>query len=487
MTEYDLSAMRDALPRQAAEILAEMGIAQADFSGLFQTSFSDVLRAVTGVVRGAMREPVAFFSAGCGLLLLLGLFSAAGKPDGKPSQLRTFLAALFLVTASSVPLHSVLADAVAALRTCSTFLCTLIPILAAVIAAAGNPVLSVVWHTAVFTAAQTVAATASGFMAPCCGMVAGVGIFDSLLPQMQFGDLAGKIRKTAIWVFSSAATLFTTFLSLKGILAGAADSLAAKGIKLAVSSFIPVVGAQLSEAYASVVGRRICRGGGMRRYAADGSGDPALDRIAAALASRRFGAGAEKRGLSFFRVCRSAVRAARVSAFCDRSVCTVFGDHFDDQGGDMMQTLSGLLAGVCFAAALGGLIHLLSPGGSTERLLHLMIALFVIAAAAVPFKGAARNILAKNEPMSTDAAVQAVLDNAERALEQAARRVLEKYGCADAEITVAVYAENGEVHAADFSVYGAAETKVQEIAHEIFELTGEMPNVYAASAARDRE
>ena len=85
MTEYDLSAMRDALPRQAAEILAEMGIAQADFSGLFQTSFSDVLRAVTGVVRGAMREPVAFFSAGCGLLLLLGLFSAAGKPDGKPS------------------------------------------------------------------------------------------------------------------------------------------------------------------------------------------------------------------------------------------------------------------------------------------------------------------------------------------------------------------------------------------------------------------
>ena len=152
-----------------------------------------------------------------------------------------------------------------------------------------------------------------------------------------------------------------------------------------------------------------------------------------------------------------------------------------------MQTLSGLLAGVCFAAALGGLIHLLSPGGSTERLLHLMIALFVIAAAAVPFKGAARNILAKNEPMSTDAAVQAVLDNAERALEQAARRVLEKYGCADAEITVAVYAENGEVHAADFSVYGAAETKVQEIAHEIFELTGEMPNVYAASAARDRE
>ena len=50
------------------------------------------------------------------------------------------------------------------------------------------------------------------------------------------------------------ATLFTAFLSLKGLLAGSADSLTAKGIKLAVSSFIPVIGTQLGEAYASVVG-----------------------------------------------------------------------------------------------------------------------------------------------------------------------------------------------------------------------------------------
>ena len=37
-------------------------------------------------------------------------------------------------------------------------------VLAAVIAAAGDPVLSVVWQTAVFSAAQTIAAAASGFI-----------------------------------------------------------------------------------------------------------------------------------------------------------------------------------------------------------------------------------------------------------------------------------------------------------------------------------
>ena len=254
MTEFDLSSLPDALPREAAEILEDMGVTQADFSGLFQVSFSDVLQTVLGVFHGSLHEPLAFLSVGFGTLVLLGVFAAFGKPDGKMTQIRAFVGALFLVTACAVPLYGIVADAVAALRACGLFVCALIPVLAAVIAAAGDPVLSVVWQTAVFSAAQTIAAAASGFMAPCCGLLLGVGVLDSLLPQSGFKDLAGRIKKIAVWIFSALATLFTAFLSLKGILAGAADTLAAKGIKLAVSSFIPVVGAQLSEAYAAVAG-----------------------------------------------------------------------------------------------------------------------------------------------------------------------------------------------------------------------------------------
>ena len=254
MTDYDLSSFSDALPREAAEILEDMGIAQADFSGLFQVSFSDVIRTLLGVFRGSLREPMLFLSAGFGILMLLSIFSACGKPDGKIAQLRTFFGALFLTTVCAVPLHGIVSDTVTSLHTCGAFLCALIPVLASVIAAAGNPVLSVVWQTAAFSAAQTIGAAATGFMAPCCGLVFGIGVLDSLLPRSGFGELAGKIKKIAVWIFSAMATLFTTFLSLKGILAGAADTLAAKGIKLAVSSFIPVVGAQLSEAYAAVAG-----------------------------------------------------------------------------------------------------------------------------------------------------------------------------------------------------------------------------------------
>lgn len=249
--DYDLSFLTDALPQEAEELLRRMGIADADFSGLFSVSFRDVMQGVFGLFRGGLQEPLSFAAIGAVLLLALCVADAFGE---KQSALRTFLGGLFLVTACAVPLRGIVTAAVSAVRTGSAFVCSLIPGLAAVVAASGSPVLSVVWQTAVFSAAQTVAAAASGFMAPACGMMIGTGVLDCLTPDGETQGLMQKIRKCAVWIFSALATLFTAFLSLKGVLAGAADTVAAKGVKLAISTFIPVVGSQLSDAYASVAG-----------------------------------------------------------------------------------------------------------------------------------------------------------------------------------------------------------------------------------------
>ncbi|MBQ7541589.1 MAG: hypothetical protein IJT44_04790 [Clostridia bacterium] len=249
--DYDLSSLTDALPRDAAELLERMGISGADFSGLFEVSFRDVAEGVLGVFRGALHAPLSFLAAGVCVLLLLVVMNVFGE---KQSALRSFLSGLFLLTVCAVPFRSVISTAVSAVRTGSAFLATLIPVLGAVVAASGSPVLSVCWQTAVFAAAQTVAAAASGFMAPACGLMLGTGVLDCLSPDGEGAGLTEKIRKCSVWIFSALATLFTAFLSLKSMLAGAADTVAAKGIKLAVSSLIPVVGPQLSDAYAGVAG-----------------------------------------------------------------------------------------------------------------------------------------------------------------------------------------------------------------------------------------
>ena len=250
----DLSALWDALPQQAAEWLERIGVRDADFTQLFHVSFWDVLEGIVGIFRGDLAEPLRFLVTACGVLLLLTAASTVGGQDGRTAQIRDFVCALLTVAVCALPLQRIAAASVTALQAVGGFVRTLIPVMAAVVAASGSPMLSVCWQTALFSAAQTVTAAASGFMAPCCGVLLGTGVLDSLLPDSGFGEIAQRLRKTAVFLFSALATLFTAFLSLKGVLAVSADTLSAKGIRLAVSSFVPVVGAQLSDAYASVIG-----------------------------------------------------------------------------------------------------------------------------------------------------------------------------------------------------------------------------------------
>lgn len=150
-----------------------------------------------------------------------------------------------------------------------------------------------------------------------------------------------------------------------------------------------------------------------------------------------------------------------------------------------MQQIGGWLSGVCFAAALGGIVCLLSPSGRSDRMLRLLTSLFILAAAAVPLGAAVRSISVRPVREQTDIAVSAVLQNAETALKQTARSVLERHGFPDASIRVSAIVQNGEVHAQPFEITGVAGEKAQEIADEIYALTGEMPHVAADAAPAD--
>lgn len=142
-----------------------------------------------------------------------------------------------------------------------------------------------------------------------------------------------------------------------------------------------------------------------------------------------------------------------------------------------MQTVSALLFGVCFAAALGGVVRLLSADGSTKRLVRLFTALFVLTTALRPVQTILQSIPGTHVLQNTQAAAEAVRENARLAMERCARRTLDAHGCTQAQIEVRTAVRDGEVVADVFVVRGVPEEKAQEIADEIFTLTGERPVV----------
>lgn len=145
-----------------------------------------------------------------------------------------------------------------------------------------------------------------------------------------------------------------------------------------------------------------------------------------------------------------------------------------------MHTVSSLLFGLCFAAALGGIVRLLSPDGSTKRLVRLCTALFVLTTVLRPAQQLLQALPQTQVRQNTEAAAEAVLENARQALVRLTRSTLDAHGFVQAQIEAEMVVRDGEAHAGTFIVTGVPAENAQEMADEIYALTGERPVMEAA-------
>ena len=140
---------------------------------------------------------------------------------------------------------------VSAISACAVFEKALIPVLAGVMTASGNPAAALSVQGAAFAAAETLTTLAENFFLPLIGVTAALG---AMLPTLRLSAVSDLVRKTVSSVLGICAAMFSGLLSIKCVIAGSADSLTARGVKLAANTFVPVVGGALSEAYSSVAG-----------------------------------------------------------------------------------------------------------------------------------------------------------------------------------------------------------------------------------------
>lgn len=205
------------------------------------------------IARGSFKKPIKDMIIIAGVVVLVGLIkgTAVAENFSEPLNIVIGCAVAITVFASSA---GVISQGMSAVETTSDFMLALIPVLAGIITAAGNPTLALTYGSFAMAAAQAAAQTAGNIIMPLCGAFSAFGVSASLSPELKLIKLADMIKKLTIGVLSFVAAAFSAVLGLKSLLAGSADTLASKGIKLALSSAVPIVGGALSDAYSSIIG-----------------------------------------------------------------------------------------------------------------------------------------------------------------------------------------------------------------------------------------
>ncbi len=246
--------LSDYLSDETSEYLEKLGCEDMEFEKLFDVSGGAVLNLLSEIIRKGIKLPFKGFLTASGTVILVSVCSSFFPDDEKSRMIMNIVSGCIMVTGIFLPASDAIKAAVAAVEACCVFEKALIPVLAGVVTASGNPALSLTYKGAAFAAAEFVSEFGHNFALPLAGISGALGMTGAMMPTVRLSAISDMIRKTFTTLLASAASLFTGFLALKGVLSSSADGLISKGVKLAANTFVPVIGGAIGEAYSSVVG-----------------------------------------------------------------------------------------------------------------------------------------------------------------------------------------------------------------------------------------
>lgn len=250
----DVKEIYNSLDEQTQALLKEIGADSADFDSLFgvtpQRVWSLTKKLLTGNIEAPTKSAVRLIA----VIILIAIFECFAPEDTGIKTAVGIVGTLLCIVSVISPLSTAVRSAVSSIEIGEKLMLALIPVLAAVVTVTGNPTLAASFQSIAFTGAQIISGISNSFIVPVVGAVMALDVTGSVMPSFKLGGITSLIKKSITAVLTFVSTLFVSFLGIKGALANAADTVASKGIKLVISSAVPVVGGALSEAYSGIIG-----------------------------------------------------------------------------------------------------------------------------------------------------------------------------------------------------------------------------------------
>lgn len=252
----EISELYNELPDEARDILENFGVSLKGDNLLRDVSFQGIMSEILKV---AAKQSVGVFTSFGLITAVLLLYSLTegfcqSLTRDTMKEVLSVISALCIACALVVPVTNVIDTAASAIVTATDFMLAFIPIMVAVLISCGKTLSGSGYYSLMVFAAQGIAQLSSKFITPMLNVFLGVSICSSLVPQVHLDGITDLFSKTIKWLLSFSFTVFSAFLTFKTLISTAVDSVSTRAVRFTMSSFIPVVGAALSEAYKTVQG-----------------------------------------------------------------------------------------------------------------------------------------------------------------------------------------------------------------------------------------
>ncbi len=244
-----------AIPASAVEITApEAPESAKDHMPQETDSFGEALWQLLGSVLKTLRPDL---KAACGVSLsvitavlivsLLRTFSGSVKSVSELGGCVVIAGLLFRNA------DTMIAQGTQTIRQLSDYGKLLWPVMTAAMAAQGGVTTSAALYTATAGFDAILSSLISRVLAPMIYPFLALSLGNSAVGEDILGKMRDLLKNSISWCLKTLLTVFTTYMSITGVVSGTTDAVALKAARVAISSMVPVVGGILSDASESVL------------------------------------------------------------------------------------------------------------------------------------------------------------------------------------------------------------------------------------------
>lgn len=258
-SQYEQSGADALLRELTPEVkkqLKDIGVTSPSWQELNSLSFFDIFGSIMNTIQQQSVTPLNCVVKIMGVVMLVALINSVKSSLGS-SSLTAVLNSVATLTVSIIliqPVCQTIEYSTTIIKLSADFMLIFIPVMAGIMLTMGQSLQAAGSYTMVMGAGTAVSQISNNILVPLLNTFLGISVVSGISQRVNLNGFCELINKVLKWVLTFTMSVFTAILTMQSIISSSADSAGVKATRFAISSFVPLVGGALSEAYQTVRG-----------------------------------------------------------------------------------------------------------------------------------------------------------------------------------------------------------------------------------------
>ncbi|MDR0739053.1 MAG: stage III sporulation protein AE [Oscillospiraceae bacterium] len=246
--------LNEKLPDEVSQDLKSAGVSRVDWRELIHISPKRVFLKILSMIKKISPRPFKCMFYVLSVIFICALMDTLKTPLKKSDFTSTLsvVSSLCISVTTILPLLSFIEKTTKIIGASSIFMLSYVPILAAIMLSSGQAVTAGSYQLLMLSASEVIAQVSSNLLIPMTSSFLAISFVSAISNRINISGVCYFFYRVIKWTLSLSMTTFVGLLTLQSLVGVSADNIGSKAAKFMISSFVPVVGGALSDAFSTV-------------------------------------------------------------------------------------------------------------------------------------------------------------------------------------------------------------------------------------------